>query len=207
MIENFRKILNEIDGLLAVFPYGSRVYGTATESSDYDFIMVLNNDLGEEQLRIDVNGTFMDFNLYSREIFNKMANEHEISALECLSIGNEWRVYDDNSGLELPSIHLPTLRKSISAKANNSWVKCKKKLTVEEGEELIGKKSLYHSFRIVKFGIQLATHGRIVDARECGKDFFEEIINGPDDWEYYEEKYKQAHNELMTEFRKVAPKE
>ena len=38
--EEILKALKIEEDVLAIFPYGSRVYGTATESSDHDYIIV-----------------------------------------------------------------------------------------------------------------------------------------------------------------------
>jgi hypothetical protein len=198
------------DNILAIFPYGSTVYGTTNENSDYDFIVVCKNGYGEDliqsDIKITIEGIGFDFNIYSIDRFNELKNAHDIAILECLSLDPSKRIVSMiDSMCEFHDIHLPTLRKSISSIVNNSWVKCKKKLTVEENQEYIGKKSLFHSFRILDFGIQIARHGRIIDFMSSS-ELFAEIVNGPDDWEYYKDKYKKPHNALMSEFRSLAPK-
>jgi hypothetical protein len=94
------------------------------------------------------------------------------------------------------------LRNEISAKSSNSWVKASKKLTVEKNSEYIGKKSLWHSLRIVIFGIQIATKGKIVDYTAANYLYNEIINSGNDDWSYYKDKYQSVFNGLCTEFRK-----
>jgi len=192
--------LLEIPHVLMAFPYGSHVYGINREDSDKDFIVVV-----EQAATLPLLPEDYDVSVYTLLDFERGVNEHDIAFLECLSLSPEsWAVR--NIAYDMPDINLPVLRKSISAKANNSWVKCKKKLTVEENQELIGKKSLFHSLRIIKFGIQLATQGFVVNFQD-GKELYDDIINGPNDWEFYSDNYKTLHNDLMTQFRKVAPKE
>ena len=191
--------------VVAVYPFGSRVYNTNSLESDYDFVMVIKSEPESDHKEINLFGTCLDFNVYSLKTFKKMIEEHDICALECLSTPEEIRFFDRKE-IELPLINLSTLRKSISSVCNNSWVKCKKKLTVEKDEEYIGKKSLYHSFRIIKFGIQLAIYGKIVDFSECNRQFYKEILESPNDWEYLKQRYKEEHNNLMSQFRKLAPK-
>ena len=99
------------------------------------------------------------------------------------------------------------MRKEISATVSNSWVKAKKKMA--DGEDYIAIKSLFHSFRIAYFGLQIAKTGAIYDYSEANhiwveilKDYNFEAWS----WEYYNDKYKKLHNALMTEFREYAPK-
>lgn len=83
-----------------------------------------------------------------------------------------------------------------------------KKLTVEKDfDVMIGKKSLYHSFRIIEFGIQIATFGSIVNYHICHRLYKDLMYHYGDDWQTLFDAYKQAHNELMTRFRVLAPKE
>ena len=56
------------------------------------------------------------------------------------------------------------IRNSFSHVASNSFVKCKKKIEVEASyDPHTGRKSLWHSLRIVDFGIQILKHDKIID--------------------------------------------
>ena len=185
-----------------IYQYGSRVYGCNSSCSDYDVIMVSEYYEGKAELDEDE----ISCTLYGITQFKEQLKKHEISALECLYLPEDkvlksWINFDHK-------ISLPALRKSISAKASNSFVKAKKKLTVKKDyDKYIGLKSLFHSLRIIMFGIQIATHGKIIDYT-AANDYWSSILSEPQsDWEYLKAKYKPIHNQLMTEFRKLAPKE
>jgi len=132
----------------------------------------------------------------------KRIEDHEISALECQFL---------TSGIIKQNMKFPfkldvaKLRHSLSAKSSNSWVKCKKKLTVVEDYDLaIGRKSMFHAFRIIDFGIQIAKNGKIIDyssSNELHKEIFFEY-----DWESLFEKFKLRYNKLLTDFRSVTHK-
>jgi hypothetical protein len=62
-------------------------------------------------------------------------------------------------------------------KAGNSFAKAGKKLDVEK-EHYKGKKSLFHSLRILMFGIQIAKAGRITNYGEAN-DLWKEIKQVP----------------------------
>jgi hypothetical protein len=87
----------------------------------------------------------------------------------------------------------------------NSWVKASKKLTVEN-ELYKAKKSLFHSFRIMMFGIQIAKFGKIVDYKEANGIWDE--IKGIEatNWLHYYDKYKKMWNATKSAFKVVAPK-
>ncbi len=224
---------------ITLYPYGSRVYGTATYKSDYDFICVCSHCAKPKN---ELSFSFGDVTYYTIEEFRKQLLEHEISVLECL-----WTkpIVDELSIHFFPVIDKAKLRVAISAKASNSWVKCKKKLTVGsvvekypyDGERCEGKgkiwiddgiddqdspcpgcpkcqktkdreiglKSLFHAFRIIDFGYQIATQGKIISYSSVNY-LWDELKDFTGTWEQLNEKYKAQFNKAHSEFRKVAPK-
>jgi len=189
--------------VLNIFPYGSRVYGTHSESSDHDFILVVNKDVREFSLTSD-DGQ-INVHLYSPEGFADQLKQHKISALECFFLPKE-QLLKEKLKFSF-SLNKETLRSSISEKASHSWVKAKKKLEVEKDKNVyIAKKSLFHSFRMIDFGKQIAQHSKIVDYASCNS-LWEEIRDFPsEDWEDYKLQYQELHNSKMSEFRELAPK-
>lgn len=131
-------------------------------------------------------------------------DDHEISALECLFLNWNDIEFVEKHQFKF-TLNTSKLRHSLSAKSSNSWVKCKKKLTIEKDLDLnIGRKSLFHSFRIIEFGIQIAHTGKIYNYGSCN-ELYKEIMN------YYEwtdlfDTFKLRYNALLTEFRKLAEK-
>ncbi len=190
--------LNDSD-VIAVYPYGSRVYGTVRKNSDYDFIVILRNKKPSEQY----SDRLININFYTANEHQARLNEHEISALECYFLPDELILKKSNIfGFKLD---LAKLRHALSAKASNSWVKAKKKLTVEKDYDLdLGRKSLFHSLRILDYGIQIATHGKITDYGSCN-ELFKEIMNHYD-WKSMFEHYKLHYNHISSKFREIAPK-
>jgi hypothetical protein len=193
--------LNNED-ILNIYMYGSRVYETNSDNSDYDYIVVKK---GNNDLITQINNENSNITIYDEKSFQNSINEHEISVLECLFLPEKYILRQEKIfNFEL---NLLKLRESISKKSSNSWVKCKKKLTIpEDYNEYIGKKSLFHSLRILSFGIQIAKYGKIIDYKEANNYWYEIINNQSKDWEHYKEKYQQTFNKLKSEFKMVAPK-
>lgn len=192
--------INDSD-ILAVYPYGSRVYGTSKPISDYDFIIITKN-LSQDTISLT---NHVHATLYSHAEYIQRLDEHEISILECMSLPQEMMVKCIIHP-QLAEIDSAKLRVSISSKSSNSWVKAMKKIKLYDDKQsnYIGLKSLFHSLRMIRFGIQIITHGKIVDFGECN-ELYDQILNDPLDWDYLSNKYKPIHNAWMSEFRTIAP--
>jgi predicted nucleotidyltransferase len=203
--EKFNKILQiskiaETD-IVCVYPYGSRVYGTHDFNSDFDYITVYRGDDSKNNQQYDSFDKTISTHTYNLEKWREHISNHKIFALECISLIGDYPKFGFN-------LNLSILRKEISATASNSWVKCKKKIEIENDYN-IAIKSIFHSFRIPMFGIQIAKYGKIVDFHEANYmwvDQFKEMVYSEPSWQEIKEKYKPMHNQLMTKFRKFAEK-
>jgi len=198
----YQEILNRANqsdfNVLCVYPYGSRVYGNFNKTSDYDFIIIVKSKNTEQ-----FSDNLININYYTPSEHQQRLDAHEISALECYFLPEELRLKEISKFRFV--LDTVKLRHSLSAKSSNSWVKCKKKLTIPVDFDLnIGRKSMFHSFRIIEFGIQIATHGEIVNYASCN-DLYKEIM-GYYEWTDLFDVFKLRYNALLTEFRKLAAK-
>lgn len=189
--------------LLALYPYGSQIYGTASEKSDYDFIAVFKDGTTKDEFSLEKENC--NVHTYNKSTFQGLIDKHKIASLECLSLSEEKLLWDKvkfNFKLDLSK-----LRSSISEKASHSYVKAKKKMEVERDKNIyIAKKSLFHSFRIIDFGKQIALNGKVVNF-SSKNDLWNEIFsNKSEKWSDYSELYRVKHNNALTEFRELVPK-
>lgn len=207
---------------LAIFSYGSSVYKNK-EPSDLDFIVI--SDFAYKQKSIIIKNVSVDFTFFSIEDFESLLVNHEISILECIYLNNNAMdssllSYIDpvlNTIIESNELDFSSLRKSISRKSSNSYVKAKKKLIVEDDFDVnVSKKSLWHSFRMIYFGIQICKYKKINDYQQANilnkeiEDDYKKIDSFKDKnefWDYIHLKYKPRYNQLMSKFRLVAPKD
>lgn len=187
----------------AIFPYGSYVYGTASPTSDRDFILICQEGEFQDEFAVEKNN--FSIHLYNPSTFQNHLNQHKISALECCFLPKHL-ILKENITFSF-NLKLDTLRRSISEKSSHSWVKAKKKFEVEKDRNVyIAKKSLFHSLRIIDFGIQIVQHQKIVNYNSCNT-LWEEIYTNPSEqWDDYKKQYQEYFNHQMTEFRKLAPK-
>ena len=195
------KYLND-ENIIAIYNYGSVVYGTNSERSDKDIIVVINDEQKSENSIKELSKNY-DVSIYTKEVFERLIKEHEISILECLFLEDKHIIKYNQWKFDLD---LPTLRNSISQKSSNSWVKAKKKFIVEKDyAPYIGQKSAWHAIRMLDFGSQIAKNGRIVDY-SSKNDILKEILI-LNTWEEIDTKFRSLYNETASIFRQNAPKE
>lgn len=203
--------------VLCAYMYGSRVYGNYRKDSDYDYIVVITRDYSldkakpksfDTEVGMQFSDNLINVNLYFIDEHRQRIVDHEPSAMECLFLPDEFIL----KSYPIPEqdyfddvLDLGKLRSAFSAKSSNSWVKAKKKLTVPESyNDLVGKKSLWHSIRLIDFGTQIAMYKRITNYGSCNH-LYDEVMYCKD-WTEMFDKYKKLYNTVNTEFKKWAPK-
>lgn len=187
--------------ILDKYLYGSRLYGTNREDSDWDYIAVV--------LEYPETGSLLEkgdktYTLYSIEDHAKAMLNHDVAIIESMYLNNK-----------IPNffrLDKGKLRESFSTVSNHSWVKGYKKLTVHfDYDKLAGIKSIFHSIRITDYGIQLADQGRIYKKDKYNyimKDLYAlaEKYERDELWGIIESKYKKLWKDLRHEFKNLAPK-
>jgi predicted nucleotidyltransferase len=186
-------------GFKAVYLFGSQVYQNTSPKSDFDFIVIGDGNLEDLKAVLPENS---DISVYSEEQFIDAVEKHHLDALECLC---SRPIYSELS-IEF-SINLDRLRRDISSRCSNSWVKCKKKLnpTNNSYDPYRAKKSAWHSLRMLMFGIQLARFGKIVDFTEANQ-YYDEVMKC-ETWSDVRESLEDTLKYYRHIFRIHAPKE
>lgn len=180
-----------------IYAFGSQVYGTNNENSDYDYFIIGKSSVEAKEIKIDD----INVHVYTYDKFLADLNWHRIQNFECI-YAPQWAKVQEDIKFDNFKLDLNKLRHSISHVNSNSWVKCKKKM--EQDENYIGLKSLFHSLRIPMFAIQIIKYGKIIDytvANEMWAD-----ISIFTNWEDLKEKYQPINNKIMSEFKSLAPK-
>lgn len=186
--------------LLNIYLYGSHVYGTTDEQSDVDYIFVVDHQKEKESQTFA--GRF-NVTSYPVDYFQELLDRHSVSALECFFLPEKLKIELHNFSFSLDKTKL---RQSFSAKASNSWVKAKKKIDVHQ-EYRIGMKSLFHSLRILNFGIQIAQAGRIVSYATTNNYWNKISAQDFQKWQPYKDHWQAEYNRLKSEFKRVCPME
>jgi len=180
-----------------IYVFGSRVYKTNSENSDWDIIMVANNSVEAIELKLEK----YNIHIYTPDKFKEDLEWHRINNLECI-YAPTWAKIQENIHYDL-DIELPKLRHATSHISSNSWVKCKKKLEI--GEYHTGIKSIFHSLRIPMFATQVATTGTIYDFEEANY-IWDKLVSKIWNWDELDLEFRELRNSILTEFRKVCEK-
>lgn len=206
------------DKCLGVYKYGSSIYGTKTEKSDLDLVFIADTEKEIYEVLQSKDFPFcsgytekVDLHYISKESFIKLLNEHDFMVLEVY-----YQMRDDER-LKYPfNLNLDTLRRSVSAVCSNSWSKARKKLDIPEEDDYIALKSLFHSIRILSYGIDIAQDGIIdfknvlIDGEKIScSNFWHRIQQKYESgwrWAEFKKKYTPLQNSNATLFRLLAPK-
>lgn len=185
---------------LNVYHYGSFVYGTFVEGvSDYDYIVIVPDEMGNlDEQQFECNNC--QYTVHSAKSWQEMLDRCDVDAIECYFLPSKFVVKETKKFNA--DITREKIRNSFSHVASNSLVKCKKKLEVAESyNPSVGKKSLWHSLRILDFGIQILEHGAIINYGSLNYLYYEIVRSDEAGWEYFKAKYKPVYNELKSKFR------
>ena len=194
-----------------IFQFGSTVYKNK-KPDDIDIIVVYNSDITNSDYQFK-SGIY-NVNAYHLTKFTSMLHAHKIDALECLFLPSTSYSFISpilQSIFNSFVINKSTLRRSIASTCSNSYAKAKKKLLVKEDYDLEASvKSLWHSFRIMNFGIQIAETNKINDFKAMNQLFvvvIQKYISTNGNWDEIHSEFKPLMNELHTKFKLLCPLE
>lgn len=172
------KLELKLNDIFNIYPYGSRVYGTNTENSDYDFIIVYKSGLLPSGAFKDNAKSSKDRTIqgtcYSRGGFIDAINNYQLPAWEALSSTPVLNGFPFNN----TKFDEKEMTKKVITQASNSFYQSFNNwnLRHHRGELDRIKKGIWHSIRIVKFGKQIKQHRRIVNFTDANEEF-EWIMN------------------------------
>lgn len=187
-----------------IYLFGSQVYGTQREDSDYDFIVVACSMLAKQEIRHEN----YNIHIHTPDIFLEGLKEYQMQYLECIyappfaKIMEKMVQPDKNFSLKLEMLKYKGMGQSF-----NAFHKAKDRII--DGEIYRGVKSLWHSIRILDFFKQIIEKGKIEDFTSSNylwKMILEDLENGhdeggDDDWIYYKEKYLPIKIEFENFFK------
>lgn len=154
----------DLTKVLNIYPYGSKVYGTAVEDSDDDFVIVFKGSLLPSGAFKDNAISNKDWTIqgvcYSRSGFIDALNNYQINALECIFLPEE-KIVKQTMPFKLQKLDLKEMAKKIITTASSSWHFAS--LAYKDDHIDSAKKNVFHALRILDFGIQIRNHGKIVD--------------------------------------------
>ena len=154
----------DYNNIVNIYSYGSHVYDTATEKSDYDYIIVFKQSLLPSGAFKDNAISSSDRKIqgvcYSRCGFIDAINNYQIAALECLFLPDD-KIVQKKMEFKMQYFRPKDIAKKIISTASSSWHNAQ--LAYNDNDEEYAKKNVYHAIRILEFGIQILKHQRIIN--------------------------------------------
>jgi predicted nucleotidyltransferase len=163
--EEICKALNiDYSQVLNIFPYGSKVYGTATEDSDDDVVIVYKTSLlpsgAFKDNAISSSDKKIQGTCYSRSGFIDAINNYQITVLECIFLPEE-KIIQKKMNFKLAKLDKKEMAKKIITTASASWHNAV--LSHKDANIEFAKKNIFHALRILTFGLQIKEHSKIID--------------------------------------------
>ena len=197
------RILSDLkvdEPVLNIYKYGSRIYGTADQNSDHDYIIVTRGAMLKsgafKQNAISSDNRNIQGILYSRSGFIDAINNYDISALECLSLHPE-DVIKSTWSFKVQKWDNREMTKKIISKVSASWHTAD--MQARDGFKDRAKKGIFHALRILHFALQLKKNQRIDDFG-CVNYIWEDFRIMEDE-EFDTRDYLKERNELMEQLR------
>ena len=172
--EEVCKALNiDCSKILNIYAYGSKIYGTATELSDDDFVIVFKSAFLESGAFKDNAKSSFDRTVqgtcYSRGGFIDAINNYQITALECIFLPDEL-IIKKGFPFKIQKFDTKELAKKIITTASSSWHNAD--LSYKDDHIEYAKKNVFHALRILDFGIQIKENQRIINYGSMNNIYF-----------------------------------
>lgn len=183
-----------------VYLFGSRVYGTFDLDSDFDFIVVANNLERDREIR---DGRY-NIHIHTPDKFQDDLRTYRMVNLECVYAPFFAKAQEKTDYFKTLTIDTFKFKKSIFKQSHDAWLKSNMKFREMDIDR--ATKSLFHSLRILLFGIQIVEENEIFDFSEANY-YWEEIKNIEEfKWNIFKKRFlplkKDLENMLMEAKRK-----
>jgi predicted nucleotidyltransferase len=184
-----------------IYLYGSRVYGTATEQSDYDILMTGSNSVETQEIFSSTPTGNYNVHICVPNKFEDDLRKHDIHALECIFAPDFARIQIKKDYASTFVINKDKLKCKLLSQSSEAWHKGQRRIL--DADIYRGAKSIYHSLRILMFGIQMAKSGKITDFKESNYLYNGIVESDQYKWNYYKDNYLPLRRKLEQEFKDI----
>lgn len=180
----------DYNNVLNIYMFGSKIYGTDDEYSDSDYIIVFKSSFLPSGAFKDNAISSVDRSIqgtcYSRSGFIDAINNYEIAALECIFLPED-KIVQKKMDFGITKYNEKEFSKKIISKASSSWHFAT--LANKDGNVESCAKNVFHTLRILDFGIQIKENHKILNYSSMNnlkeKIYDAETINYFDPYDYY----------------------
>jgi len=174
----------EKNDIYGIFLFGSRVYKTNTDYSDYDYL-IINRNINNQEIKHKI----LNIHLYTREQYQKMLNNHKMIALE---IYYYHKLYEFDFSLDTDLLKKEVL-KNTEETMNKAIFNLSKNYK-------LGINKYFHAFRILDFAIQIIEKGEIYDYSSMN-DLWVELNSNYWTEESLKERFNNLYYEKMNKLK------
>ena len=198
-LQVFNRVLEHFGYLpvLDIILFGSRIYGTFSDDSDYDLLVVLEDSSGlvNNQKIGDMDITFVLL-----EELKQNVREHSLPRLELLWSPIQSLFQNKLCLIQYFSLDFLLLKKAVIT-ISNKCMHYAKILFTKNKESQKGKKNIFHALRYIKFGEQIVWYGKIIDYKVANHYFVMLVNDNNTEWPHYQEIYGKEVKKAYMEFK------
>lgn len=198
------KILEELNidvPVLNIYPYGSHVYGTNNKNSDNDYVIVTKSlklpSGGFKSNAISSSNRKIQGVLYSYSGFLNAIDNYDLTALECIFLPDS-DIIEKSKDFLIRKWNQKDMINSIIKKASNSFYIADQQ-SKEYSQKDKAKKGIFHSIRVLRFGVQLKNFNKIVDYTESQD--LKKYIDSIKDEDFDTRQFIKMRDELIRDLR------
>ena len=186
----FSKLSLKPRDVLNVYLIGSRLWGTASASSDYDLYIVVKGNASARNSHFKVPGHEVDAVVVGVQYFEQRTNLGRLKELSCVWAPQSCKLVERQPP-RVGTVDTAALRQSLNEGYAKDWARARKLIEGRKLEE--GKKVLSHCVRAHDLALQIVQHGKIVDYEGAGADSFDWLRGTySKQWVTYAEHFEQA---------------
>jgi len=184
--------------VIAVFLIGSRVYGNLEVDSDWDFIVVVKDDvIADPHVEI----ANINAGVFNRLKFYEFLHRHVFWILQTHYLPESfvWKK-DDDFGFHLK----PTrLRKELLRYSKERWESVER--WYQKGDIRRAKKNVVHTLRAFLLGTQIVNFQKVIAWDEANCIYYQIMADDLPDWKACNTKYLPMYDEMKESFIKLFP--
>lgn len=186
-----------------VYVFGSRVYGTHREYSDWDILMTACGLLPH----VEIKDPEYNIHIITPDKFEADLKLHDIHNLECIFAPDWAKLQIKVHPEEKFKLDLGKLQRYVHNQSYNSWQQAKDRIQRFDTER--GLKTMFHSLRMLQFGVQIAKFGKIIDFA-AANDVYQQLMmknevrynpRGILEWEPLRNEYLPLKIKLETQLK------
>ena len=180
-----------------IYVFGSRVYNTYNLNSDIDMVVVACS----MKLNMEIHEGVYNVHITTPDAFKEQLDTHDVHCLECVYAPRDAVIMSTIDYLKDFRISTPQLKKMLISQSAWAWTKARKR--IEQGNIIGGAKSLFHSLRILKFGLLIMNYRKIKDFSGANYVWNEIKDFQGLEWNEYQDRWINTKKNLMKELRRA----